>query len=133
MNNELEAFRYIVETLQRLVTDREDYIFKIYPKLETLEQYFLKMYQLGEQLGCPLEVMVAVFKAIQQGFVFVDLGNGLYREDNINLDYVDISEDEEGYIGCGKPTNYHYILDYDGCVFVEDYKKTWWLREDKSE
>lgn len=43
---ELEAFRYIVKELQRLITDREYYIFNIYPKLETLEQYFLKMDQL---------------------------------------------------------------------------------------
>ena len=86
-----------------------------------------------EQIECPLECMVAVFKAIQQGFIFVDLGNGLYKEDMISLDYADISEDEEGYMGCDKSTNYHYILDYDGCVFVEDYKKTWWLKEDRSE
>ncbi len=89
--------------------------------------------ELEEEIKCPLSAMVAVFKAIQQGFIYVDLGYGLYEERNINLEYEDISEDEEGYIGFSKSTNYHFILDYDGCIFVEDYKKTWWLKPDRSE
>ena len=85
---------------------------------------------LEEEIGCPLDV---VFKAVRQGFIYVDLGHGLYEETNIRLDYGDISPDEEGYIGCDFKTKYHYILDYDGCIFVEDYKKTWWLKADRSE
>lgn len=94
----------------------------------------LKEYKsIEEELGCPIEVIFAVFKAIKQGFIFIDLENEVYKEVNIWLDYEDISEDEEGYIGGSKSTNYRYILDYDARIFVEDYKKTWWLKEDKSE
>ena len=96
-------------------------------------QELMEYKKLEKDAGCSLEAMVAVFKAVKQGFIFVDLGYGLYREDNLRLDYGDISPDEEGYIGCNFKTNYHYTLDYDGCVFVEDHKKTWWVKEDKSE
>jgi len=83
---------------------------------------------LEEQLGCPLECMVAVFKAMQQDYIYCDIGNGMYKLHNFRLDYVDLADDV--YF---TRSEYHYVLDDDCCIFVKDYKKTWWLREDKSE
>lgn len=97
-------------------------------------EYANKCHKLEEEIGCPLECMVAVFNAIKQGYIFCDIGNGMYEENYIQLDYGDISIDEEPiFHNCATSSNYHYVLDNDGCIFVEDYKKTWWLREDKSE
>ena len=74
-----------------------------------------------EQLGCPLEV---VFKALKYGIIIKDMfdigiGNKFYgvRLDTQNYD-------------C------EYVLrTYKGTISVEvkDYKKTWWLKEDRSE
>jgi hypothetical protein len=87
-----------------------------------------KLEDLEEQLGCPLECMVAVFKAMQQDYIYCDIGNGMYKLHNFRLDYVDLADDV--YF---TRSEYHYVLDDDCCIFVKDYKKTWWLREDKSE
>lgn len=95
--------------------------------------YAKKCHSIESFLEFPLEIVVAVFKAIAQGFIYVDI-NGEERQDYVSLEYGDISPDEEPYMGCHPtPFNYHYTLDHDGCVFVEDYKKTWWLKEDRSE
>ena len=127
--------------MERLTEKYNDsYVTKKYFTSNTImEDSYKAVQKLGkledsqEEIECPLEAMIAAFKAVRQGFIFVDLGHGLYEETYIRLDYGDISPDEEGYIGCNFTTNYHYILDDDGCVFVEDYKKTWWLKADRSE
>lgn len=67
-----------------------------------------KLEDLEEQLGCPFEV---IEKAIK---------NGIYTNVYSGICYVTRSDD--------------YLLvsdDYD--VRLSDYKKTWWLKEDKSE
>lgn len=87
-----------------------------------------KLEDLEEQLGCPLECMVAVFKAMKQDLIYCDIGNGMYNLHNFRLDYVDLADDV--YF---TRSEYHYVLDDDCCIFVKDYKKTWWLKEDKSE
>ena len=90
---------------------------------------------LEEEIGCPLECMVAVFNAMQQECIYCDIGRGMYELHNFRLDYVDVVDDEESYMGHFKSSEYHYVLDLDDdcLIYVEDYKKTWWLREDKSE
>lgn len=76
---------------------------------------------LEEQLGCPLEV---VFKALKNGIIIKDMfdigiGNKFYgvRLDTQNYDCEYVLRTYKGTISVG----------------VKDYKKTWWLKEDKSE
>lgn len=72
----------------------------------------IKLEDLEEQLGCPLEV---VFKA---------LTNGIYQEDGGRRKYPLIE-----YNGATKK----FFFGFGTYCNVEDYKKTWWLKEDKSE
>lgn len=90
-----------------------------------------KLEDLEEQLGCPLEV---VFKALDKGF-YIDTKKvekepswekpmkrislvGCPKYFRLNLWYKTIEVDRFG----------HYLE-----IWLEDYKKTWWLKEDKSE
>lgn len=75
-----------------------------------------KLEDLEEQLGCPLEV---VFKALQNGVYYEDIANCMkYMPVDLHLnlegEYVLYFDDEE------------YLL-------TKNYKKTWWLKKDKSE
>lgn len=75
-----------------------------------------KLEDLEEQLGCPLEV---VFKALANGVYYEDVANCMKYmavDLHLNLDgeYVLYFDDEE------------YLL-------TKNYKKTWWLKKDKSE
>ena len=65
-----------------------------------------------EELGCPLEV---VFKALKEG---------IYQSDGGRRKYPTIEYNEA--------TKKFYFTFGTYCN-VDDYKKTWWLREDKSE
>lgn len=69
---------------------------------------------LEEQLGCPLEVM---FKAMYSGIYFYD---NYYKDQMMN--YIPVLK--YNHFECG---NKPYIR------YLSDYKKTWWLKEDKSE
>ena len=82
--------------------------YDLYNKLGKLED-------LEEQLGCPLDV---VFKATAQKKVFA----GTCWLGKLSLEY--ISKDNEWWLTNGW-TAYS--------VRLKDYKKTWWLKEDKSE
>lgn len=75
-----------------------------------------KLEDLEEELGCPLEVVV---KALQNGVYYEDAANNMrymVADLHFNLagDFVLYFDDEE------------YLL-------ARNYKKTWWLRKDKSE
>lgn len=75
-----------------------------------------KLEDLEEELGCPLEVVV---KALQNGVYYEDAANNMrymVADLHFNLagDFVLYFDDEE------------YLL-------ARNYKKTWWLKEDKSE
>lgn len=93
--------------------------------------YANKYHNLEEQLGCPLEV---VFKALDKGF-YIDTKKvekepswenpmerisfvGCPKYFRLNLWYKTIEVDRFG----------HYLE-----IWLKDYKKTWWLKEDKSE
>ena len=97
--------------------------------------------QLTEQLGCPLEV---VFKALDKGFLCEKF---VVKKDNYE-DYPEKWEqwkkeynNELQHIGNTKYLNFDlwyktiYFSRGDTYmeVWLEDYKKTWWLKEDKSE
>ena len=77
-----------------------------------------KLEDLEEQLGCPLEVVV---KALKIG-IYTNLKNW-NREDLTKYFCLNLYNLEtEWYLG--NPIIF---------VNLKDYKKTWWLREDKSE
>lgn len=94
--------------------------YDLYNKLGRLED-------LEEELGCPLEV---VFKA---------LTNGIYTHWNWNCDLYDETEElsyiENIYFGKNPFDKISLMFGYkkESTIDLKDYKKTWWLKEDKSE
>lgn len=94
---------------------------------DLLEQYILKAQerenenarykQLEEQLGCPLEVRERA------------LTNGIYIK-NI---YGDMVNFKVMLVYKNKELGYYFRIINDGAVLLKDYKKTWFLKEDKSE
>lgn len=75
-----------------------------------------KLEDLEEQLGCTLEV---VFKALENGVYYEDVANCMKYmvvdlHFNLEGDFILYFDDEE------------YLL-------VKNYKRTWWLKKDKSE
>lgn len=94
---------------------------------------------LEEELGCPLEV---VFEALNEGITVRN------HEDLIEIGY---SEREDKYVnfcteeiylknwqshGIEKTTNCFQITygdDGEWCVYLEDYRKTWWLKKEKED
>ncbi len=96
-------------------------------KAQKLEKENAKYKQLEEQLGCPLEV---IMKAVTNGLWHITPNNGIVFKDN--RDYVITLR---GYVD-SEPTimvRKRYPDKFDGNWGLEDYKKTWWLKEDKSE
>ncbi len=74
-----------------------------------------KLEDLEEEQGCSLEV---VFKALKDGIWFYDKWN--YGERMLN--YIPVLENKRFVCGLNE-----YIR------WLEDYKKTWWLKADRSE
>ena len=89
--------------------DDFDQLQNVYNKLGILED-------LEEKLGCPLEV---VFKAIEDG-IYDKKG----EERSVNFDY---NKWEKEY--------YFNAFSYDDNIklYLRDYKRTWWLKKDRSE
>ena len=96
-----------------------------------------KMYkQLEQDLGCPLDV---VFKAIENGIVII---GDIDKYDCMTL-WLD--KTKEVLIGEKRDFEEPILIKYNdwcfscnsgsyrGCVRLKDYKKTWWLKEDRSE
>jgi len=88
-----------------------------------------KLEDLEEQLGCPLEVLV---KAIKNGIWFIN-------EDD-KLEYIDEALCFNTKLNTDKLVfdNYGYYCKNieklkGNQIYLEDYKKTWWLKEDRSE
>lgn len=91
-----------------------------------------KLEDLEEQLGCPLEVF---FKWLKADYVYA------YSEERKEFErFTNYALDEM----FNKKEMIFQLVDYEydddfggGAVFMElklsDYKKTWWLKEDKSE
>ena len=109
-----ENYRYD-PTLKRYVRKDDNDLFinkNTFKPLEEELEYADKCHNLEEQIDCPLEV---VFKALKQDYVYTNAGKrgrlaiGFYG-DFLALFY-------------GK---YEMLR-------VDNYKKTWWLKEDKSE
>ena len=78
-----------------------------------------KYRKLEEEIGCPLEV---VFKAFKNGNIWVNKNEQIV---NVYDFYLDCNNCGYWFLSIGK--GYYDI------VGLKDYKKTWWLKEDKSE
>ena len=80
-----------------------------------------------EQLGCPLDV---VFKALTNGFKFIVSSHKLGTLNQIvnQMIYCDYA-----YLYYANDVNAWCIATIHDCFYLKDYKKTWWLKEDKSE
>ena len=92
--------------------------------LEYLERCIIdhdKYGELGEQLGCSLEI---AFKALKDGIYVEDKAFNTFEKHDVRG------------IGLKSLSVISKICDYAECDFscyYEDYKKTWWLKEDKTE
>jgi hypothetical protein len=95
----------------------------IYGMCEKLRQ----LEDLEEQLGCPLDV---VFKALKNGFKFKILSHklGTKNETVEQIIYCDYA-----YIYYADDIKEWCISTINDYFYLKDYKKTWWLKEDKSE
>lgn len=82
-----------------------------------------KLEDIEEELGCPLEV---VFKAITQGISY-ELKNGMMESEP----YLTFAECGYGFIFNTGISNRRKVVN--GEFQTKDYKKTWWLKEDRSE
>ena len=89
--------------------DDFDQLQNIYNKLGKLED-------LEDELGCPLDV---VFKAIK---------NGIDGYLELILEY----DEKDGWY-FNAIWKYNDFGDYGNILYLKDYKKTWWLKEDLSE
>ena len=84
-----------------------------------LKEELFKYRELEKQLGCPLEVL---FKAFKNGNIWVNKNEQIV---NICDFYLDCNGCGYWFLSIGK--GYYDI------VGLKDYKKTWWLKKDKSE
>lgn len=88
--------------------------------------------QLTEQLGCPVEVYVKL--TLNSKIWWLD-DDGKLRENSYNyIDDITINEEEKSFA----VIDYEYDDDFGGgeiwkTLYLKDYGKTWFLKEDKSE
>lgn len=107
--------------MSRLTNKDDDNVYRI-SGFTTIDELIdkLAIYEdLEEQIGCPLEV---VFKAISQGNIWVKKEEEII---NTNDYYLDCNGLGYWFLSVGK--GYYDI------VGLKDYKKNWWLKEDRSE
>lgn len=107
-------YRYDPELMRYVRKDDNDLFIakEAFKPLEEELEYADKCHGLEEQLGCPLEV---IFKALKQDYIYTKSGKH--------------SRIEFGTYG------FEWCICYGlrTQIRVADYKKTWWLKEDKSE
>ena len=106
-----------VNRLTEEVENTDDYI-----KLATKDkQEFInklgRLEDIEEEIGCPLEVRE---KAIKYGIYI----KNIYGE-MVNFKVMLVYKNEQ--------MGYYFRFINDGYVLLADYKKTWWLKRDKSE
>lgn len=108
MNRETEKVKNMNDYIKLATKDKQEFINKL-GKLEDLE----------EELGCPLEV---VFKALKEG-IWVEEYNSFEKHNvrGIGLKGLEVIDNLCSYGEC------------DFTCYYKDYKKTWWLKEDRSE
>lgn len=114
MNRQTEKVKNTDDYVRLATKDKQEFINKL-GKLEDLE----------EKLGCPLDVLGRV---ILQKYFYDIYGNkidtdiGYITQDGKTDIVMSVEEWKDGKY-CGK----------DCAIYLKDYKKTWWLKEDRSE
>lgn len=116
-NKDMPANNYI--TCVNKLGQLEDLLEKYgIPSLEYLEKCIIdhdKYGELGEQIGCPLEVFVKIIIG-RNDLIYDKLGEG----------YI-VRVVTEKCITADKKNIGSYVFE------ISDYKKTWWLRKDQCE
>lgn len=87
-----------------------------YDDIETIQTFLLKKAEQEIELGCPVDVL---FKALKNNIYYVK------DKKILKAKVMNIMSLNNG--------NILIKYDYGDVVFAKDYKKTWWLKEDKSE
>lgn len=87
-------------------------------------EYAKRCHELEEELGCPLEVRE---KALIKDFIWYDDNDRLIQVIAMNSGYIMEKGKKTAVLNC--IYNFNFWL----AIKCKDYKKTWWLREDKSE
>jgi len=104
--------------------------------IETIKETLLKAKEqenenseykkLEEEIGCPLKVL---FKALKNGiykYMYFDINNPVFRHfDELDTDGEFLFFEYLKHDTYGQEEN--------GDVYLKDYMKTWWLKEDRSE
>ena len=90
-----------------------------------------KYYELEKELGCPIEVYIKLTS--NKVVWWMNKDGSMRRNLDTDIDYIIINEGEKNIV----VLDYEYD-DIDGnsaynIFYFKDYKKTWWLKEDKSE
>ncbi|MCM1556777.1 MAG: hypothetical protein NC087_04505 [Anaeroplasma bactoclasticum] len=131
----LQNLVYKVETLENALGCGID-------KMIEFADWMAKCIQIEQEIGCPIYV---VFKALQYGIVIINekgYYNTAYSKEEFDnkfkqskYDFPKLYVDYDGLILSELDSPYGDTeCGYYGCrVKVSDYKKTWWLKEDRSE
>ena len=101
-----------------LLTDRTAYYENLASYSECVEKLG-KLEDIEEQLGCPLEIISKLRKA-----------NYIYRDDGLSFCFIGIDFNDEDKLILYNDDEWDTFTSY---LRLADYKKTWWLKEDKSE
>lgn len=98
------------------------------PNIQELYLKLNKYEKLDITLGCPLEVLIKAKQGFftKKGFISPE---HIYTIDLLNetIDFEYWQAIDDGV------WNDDGFWDEEGQVYIEDYKKTWWLKEDRSE
>lgn len=98
---------------------------ELYTKLDSIHKLG-KLEDIEDKLGCSLEL----YFNLKSGTEILDKSNNLWFLESItNHKALNCYREEEvyNYIGIGKFTTIYHNFK------IKNYKKTWWLKEDKSE
>ena len=106
MNRQTEKVKDTDDYIKLATKNKQEFINKL-GRLEDIE----------EEIGCPLEVRE---KAIKYGIYI----KNIYGE-MVNVKVMLVYKNEQ--------MGYYFRFINDGYVLLTDYKKTWWLKRDKSE
>lgn len=119
-----EALEEILENAGYLDGGKEDYVApKLIKKAVDKAQ---KAEILEEALGCPLEV---VFKALKQGYIYFVKNDMFFITKKLKL----TCYGKETLFVRGKWGFVSETYDCSSTLLLDNYKKTWWLKEDRSE
>jgi len=130
---ECNNYNLIIENINRLVDicgntkeaiELRDNLFNLFTTKYSEPLY--DVLELQEELGCPLEVL---FKALKNGiykYMYFDVNNPIFR-------HFDELETDGEFLFFEYLNHDTYGQEENGDVYLKDYKKTWWLKEDRSE